>query len=196
MEPTFQFTFLNEFPSRDTEVTSSLLLFQTCFPIIAHYVLLVADVMIGVVFTLGVLAVRIMNTNIYIFSNKHKPGKRPDLHPDVCLMEEYSHRNSWWNKLSVACQCLLDLNPTLLCSPPAARPGSVLHHDPPDALPRQTPRAAVGARHLLHASAQVPGAAQPSAVLEERRLLSAPVAGSTPRLRKSSRFCCFCLILN
>lgn len=92
MEPTFQFTFLNEFPSRDTEVTSSLLLFQTCFPIIAHYVLLVADVMIGVVFTLGVLAVRIMNTNIYIFSNKHKPGKRPDLHPDVCLMEEYSHR--------------------------------------------------------------------------------------------------------
>ncbi|XP_073336657.1 tetraspanin-8-like [Pagrus major] len=29
---------------------------KTCFPIILHYVLLVADVMIGVVFTLGVLA--------------------------------------------------------------------------------------------------------------------------------------------
>lgn len=76
---------------------------------------------------------------------------------------------------------------TLLCSPPAARPGSVLHHDPPAALPRQTPRAAVGARHLLHASAQVPGAAQPSTVLEEQRLLPAHVASSTPRLRKSSR---------
>lgn len=75
-------------------MTSSLLVFQTCFPVIVHYVLLVADVMIGVLFTLGSLAVRITNTNIYLLSNKYKPGKRPaltpDLHPDVCFTEEYS----------------------------------------------------------------------------------------------------------
>lgn len=70
-------------------MTSSLLVFQTCFPIIVHYMLLVADVMVGVLFTLGSLAVRITNTNIYLNIYK-RPALTPDLYPDVCFMEECS----------------------------------------------------------------------------------------------------------
>ncbi len=60
---------------------------------------------------------------------------------------------------------------TSLCFPPAAGHDSVLHHDPPVALPRQTHHPAVGPHHLHHTSSQIPGAAQPSAVLEERHHL-------------------------
>lgn len=74
----------------------------------------------------------------------------------------------------------------LLVSPPAAWCCSVLRHDPPDALPRQTHRPADCACHLHLSSSQVPGAAEPSAVLKEQRLLSAPMLvwclGSAARL--------------
>lgn len=60
-----------------------------------------------------------------------------------------------------------DVNETS-CLSAAAGHDSVLHHNPPDA--QQTNLRADGADHLLRAASQVPGAAEPSRVLEPRLL--------------------------
>ncbi|KAM8740736.1 tetraspanin-8-like [Acanthopagrus schlegelii] len=52
---------------------------KTCFPIIAHYALLVADVMIGVVFTLGVLALLGLVLSSIMIHQMRYPDRPPVL---------------------------------------------------------------------------------------------------------------------
>lgn len=156
-----------------------------------HYVLLVADIFIGVILTLALLAV-----SLYVVCLRHSLASAfAFTNPSEVILkcEMVPGSVSHWGEVSSVLYAAIVSYPVGLFAnlradplPPGARRHSVLHHDPPDAILQQTHRSADGARCLHHSSPQVPGTAQPPVILEEeQRLLSA--GGGRPA-------CLFCFL--